>query len=72
MHNNLGVILASYGQMEEARREFEVALQQSRGKFDEARDNLSRCRDLISSKSQTLIADLKTSAGSARIGIAGD
>lgn len=58
-HNNLGVIMASYGQLEEAQREFEIALNQSRGKFGDARDNLARCRERLSAKSGTLIADLK-------------
>jgi len=71
-HNNLGVILASYGQMDDAQREFERALELSRGKFEEARDNLARCRQLLSSKSQTLIADLKTSVAPARIQIASE
>lgn len=71
-HNNLGVILVGYGQMEDAQAEFEIALSKSRGKFDEARDNLARCREMLSPKSPTLIAALKTSDGRARIAIASD
>lgn len=71
-HNNLGVILAGYGQVEEAQREFELALTQARGKFAEARDNLARCRELLSSKSRTLLAELKAIGGSGRISVTGD
>lgn len=71
-HNNLGVILASYGQVDDAAREFEIALDKSRGKFDEARDNLARCQQMLSSKSSGMIAELKTSVGSGRISLAAD
>ncbi len=61
---------SSNGQLDEAQREFEIALDRSRGKFDEARDNLARCRQMLSSKSSTLIAELKTIGGSGRISLA--
>src|SRR5262249_54912504 len=38
-HNNLGVILARSGFLEEAAREFETAVKRSRGKFAEASQN---------------------------------
>lgn len=63
-HNNLGVIFVSLGYLDEAMREFEISLKQSRGKFAEARDNLDRCRNLDSSPSKSLIAALRTSEGS--------
>lgn len=71
-HNNLGVILASYGQMEDALREFGIALDQSRGKFNEARENLARCRQLLSAKSGTLLAELKTSGNLHQVSLANE
>jgi tetratricopeptide (TPR) repeat protein len=60
-HNNLGVILVKWGQLDEAMREFGVALKHSRGKFVEARENLALCQQMINSPSQRLIANLKMS-----------
>jgi tetratricopeptide (TPR) repeat protein len=62
-HNNLGVILARSGMLDEAMREFEIALKQSRGKFVEARENLALCQRMLDSSSARLIAALKTIEG---------
>jgi Tfp pilus assembly protein PilF len=62
-HNNLGVILAKSGMIEEATREFETALRQSRGKFAEASQNLARCQRVIGASSPGLIAALKVIEG---------
>lgn len=62
-HNNLGVMLAKSGMMEEATREFEIAVKQSRGKFAEASQNLARCRQMINASSPGMIADLKMIEG---------
>jgi len=46
-HNNLGVVLASTGRLREAEREFEKALQLTRGTFGVAAQNLELCRHLM-------------------------
>jgi len=46
-HNNLGVVLASTGRLIEAEREFEKALQLTRGAFGLAAQNLELCRHLM-------------------------
>lgn len=46
-HNNLGVMLALAGRVEEAEREFQVALRQSTASFEEAAYNLKLCRALL-------------------------
>lgn len=56
-HNNLGVIFAQSGNLDEAMREFGAALKRAGSKFAEAQDNLDLCRKLTSPPS--LIASLK-------------
>ena len=51
--------------LDEAMREFEVALKQSRGKFVEARENLALCQQMLDSSSARMIAALKTIDGNA-------
>jgi tetratricopeptide (TPR) repeat protein len=58
-HNNLGVILAKAGLLEEATREFEIAVKRTRGKFVEASQNLARLRQMLDGSSRTMIASLK-------------
>jgi Flp pilus assembly protein TadD len=43
-HNNVGVLLALRGDLSEAQKEFETALEASAGKLIEARNNLEYCR----------------------------
>jgi tetratricopeptide (TPR) repeat protein len=62
-HNNLGVILAGAGLLEEAAREFEIAVTRARGKFPEASQNLTRLRQMLDGSSRTMIAGLKTVEG---------
>jgi Tfp pilus assembly protein PilF len=62
-HNNLGVILAKAGLLEEAAREFEVAVRQPRGKFVEASQNLARCRQMLNASAPGMIASLKIVEG---------
>jgi len=62
-HNNLGVILAKAGMLEEAGREFEAAVKRSRGKFAEASQNLARLRQMLDGTSPAMIASLKTVEG---------
>jgi tetratricopeptide (TPR) repeat protein len=59
-HNNLGVILARAGLLEEAEREFETAVKRSRGKFAEASQNLARLKQMLDGASPGIIAGLKT------------
>ena len=59
-HNNLGVLLAMRGRLDDARREFGLALEQSKGQMSEAADNLKLCQTLINSANTTLLASLKT------------
>jgi tetratricopeptide (TPR) repeat protein len=68
-HNNLGVIMAKAGLLDEAEREFEKAVKRSRGKFAEASKNLALLRQMLNDSSPSLIASLKTieSAPGARI-----
>jgi tetratricopeptide (TPR) repeat protein len=60
-HNNLGVMLARQGRLTEAGREFETALRQSRGSFDEAAHNLELCRTLLTTPAKVQIAALEIS-----------
>lgn len=60
-HNNLGVILARQGRLTEAGREFEIALQQTGGLFDDAAHNLKLCRSLLSTPPKDQIAAMKIS-----------
>ena len=62
-HNNLGVILAKAGMLEEAGREFEAAVKRSRGEFAEASQNLARLRQMLDGPSPAMIASLKTVEG---------
>lgn len=66
-HNNLGVILAKFGQLDEATREFVIAVKQSRGKFAEASQNLALCQRMINASSPGMIAGLKISEGAAGV-----
>lgn len=59
-HNNLGVIMAKAGSLEEAAREFEAAVKLSHRKFAEASQNLARLRQMIDGPSPAMIAGLKT------------
>ena len=68
-HNNLGVILAQAGMLEEATREFEIAVKNSRGKFIEADQNLTRCRKMTGEPSPAMIAGLKTVEGASGVEI---
>lgn len=62
-HNNLGVILAKAGVLEEAEREFGIAVKRSRGKFAEASQNLARLRRMLDGSSPAMIASLKMVEG---------
>ena len=62
-HNNLGVVLAINGRLSEAESEFDTALTQSKGRFEDARLNLELCRSLTVSKSRAYIAKLRTTGG---------
>lgn len=66
-HNNLGVILAQRGYLDEAMREFETALGRSRGQFAEARANLALCHQLRAHGSTQMIAQLKLSSSGAAL-----
>lgn len=59
-HNNLGVMLARQGRLNEARREFEIALKQADGVFDDAAHNLKLCRTLLAAPATAQVARLKT------------
>lgn len=58
-HNNLGVMLARQGRLTEARREFEIALKQTHGAFDDAAHNLKLCRSLLAEPATARVATLK-------------
>ena len=60
-HNNLGVMLARMGRLTEAGREFEIALQQTGGEFDDAAHNLKLCRTLLAAPAKAALATLKVS-----------
>ena len=59
VHNNLGVMLALSGRVDEAEREFEAALRQSPYGFDEAAHNLELCRVLLTERTRDAVASLK-------------
>lgn len=61
-HNNLGVALALAGRLSMAEREFEVALKQERGSFEEAAHNLRLCRAALAKGTKTQIAAMKVVA----------
>lgn len=56
-HNNLGVMLALAGRVQEAEREFEIALREADDSFEDAAYNLSLCRSLL--RRETQVAKLK-------------
>lgn len=66
-HNNLGVILARRGQLDEAMEEFATALAGARGQFVEARANLARCRQLRQLASSQMIAQFQLSGSGVTI-----
>src|SRR5688500_10426392 len=55
--NNLGVMLARLGFLKEAEKEFEIALKETKGRFDDAAHNLKLCRSLA------LVQDFRLSHG---------
>ena len=59
--------MAALGNLEQAEREFEKALAQSKSRFDDALRNLRLCRSLMVSQSPMLVAELKMS-GAAQAG----
>jgi len=68
-HNNLGVMLARGGRLAEAEREFEVALRQAGGEFQEATHNLELCRSLrLTASLKARLSSLKTVETSFRPG----
>jgi tetratricopeptide (TPR) repeat protein len=68
-HNNLGVILAKAGLLDEAEGEFEAAVKRSRGKFAEASQNLARLRRMLDGPSPGLIASLRAVESAPRSGM---
>ena len=56
-HNNLGVMLAQIGRLNEAAKEFSIALGQTQGRFADAQKNLSLCRELLSTANDNKLAD---------------
>lgn len=68
-HNNLGVMLAKAGLLEDATREFEIAVKRSRGKFAEANQNLARLRQMLDGSSPAMVASLKTVEGAPGVGM---
>jgi Tfp pilus assembly protein PilF len=55
-HNNLGVMLARLGRLSEAQREFETALRETGGDFEDAIRNLKLCRSLLAEPSTRVAA----------------
>lgn len=60
-HNNLGVVMAILGRMGDAEREFDMAVKQSKGRFNDATHNLHLCRSLSVAKSRALVAQAQWS-----------
>jgi tetratricopeptide (TPR) repeat protein len=60
-HNNLGVMLAQLGRLTEADREFQIAVKQTHGTFDDAVYNHKLCRTLLTVAATTDLAALKLS-----------
>jgi tetratricopeptide (TPR) repeat protein len=58
-HNNLGVMYAKTGNLDQAKREFEIALKQSDGRLEEAVTNLKLCQTLLASNNEALAANFK-------------
>lgn len=57
--NNLGVALARMGLFQEAQREFEKALREADGEFDEATHNLKLCNSLLTSSAKAQPVSLR-------------
>lgn len=57
-HNNLGVMLALRGRLQEAEREFEIALRQAGGAFADADHNLHLCRSRLKESAKKPLASL--------------
>jgi Tfp pilus assembly protein PilF len=62
-HNNLGVTLALLGRFPEAEREFEIALEQTSSKYDDALYNLALCRSRLNSARAKRLALTSTDVG---------
>lgn len=60
-HNNLGVMFARLGRLADAQREFEIALRQTDGAFDDAAHNLKLCRSLLTTAATTEVTTFKVS-----------
>jgi tetratricopeptide (TPR) repeat protein len=60
-HNNLGVMLARMGRLTEAEREFEIAVRQTEGAFNDATYNLKLCHSLLAAPKTAQVAALKIS-----------
>ncbi|MBD0369672.1 MAG: tetratricopeptide repeat protein [Pyrinomonadaceae bacterium] len=58
-HNNLGVMLALAGRVQEAEREFEIALRQASDGFEDASYNLKLCRSLMMKDEAIASASMK-------------
>jgi tetratricopeptide (TPR) repeat protein len=58
-HNNLGVALALTGRLSTAEQEFEAALNQASGTFEDAAHNLRLCRTALAGGTKTQFASLK-------------
>lgn len=65
-HNNLGVVLALTGRLNEAKREFEKALSQSQGRLTEAVANLKLCRARLASPGAAQLTSLQFSETATR------
>lgn len=63
-HNNIGVIAAMRGKIDEAERAFELALKASEGRLNEAAANLAACRAMRGERAQ-LVAQLQFAKGAA-------
>lgn len=60
-HNNLGVMLARLGRLTDARLEFEIALRETGGNFEDAAYNLKLCRSLLTAPIKTQVAVFRSS-----------
>ena len=58
-HNNLGVVLALKGRLDEAEREFELALREAGGAFPDAANNLKLCQSLLKASAKDPLASLR-------------
>ena len=66
-HNNLGVVLALSGHLNQAKREFETALSQTQGTLTEAAANLKLCRAQLASPVTRQLASLQLSEATTHI-----